>query len=165
MTDAAAPAIRSFVDADGCPAPYDGVSPVRWRVGAYALAVREGRVLVVEPTHTPRWELPGGGVGVGELLAEGAARECYEETGYRFVPDGAEPFHVAEGFVRWEPAADLWHVLAVVFRGSVDGEADAAWEPHAEEIRRVAWVETGALSTENTHPNFWPALRRAGLLP
>jgi 8-oxo-dGTP diphosphatase len=163
-TEAQPPVIRAFVDTDGRPVPYDGVSPVSWRVGAYALVVRGGRVLMVEPRHTLLWELPGGGVEARELLAEGAARECYEESGYRFIPDGAAPYHVGEGFVCWVPERGMWHVLAAVFRGTVEGDADPSWEADADEIGRVAWIDPAALTTENTHPNFWPVLRSAGLL-
>jgi hypothetical protein len=58
----------------------------------------------------------------------------------------------------------VWHVLAAVFRGRVDGDADPAWEADESEIRRVAWVDPETLTPETTHPNFWPVLRRAGLM-
>src|SRR5206468_1369152 len=94
-TPGAAPADRqrvyAFIDLHGNPVPYDGVSPLQWRLGAYVLVVRDDQVLMVEPMHTARWELPGGGVEVHELLVEGAARECLEETGYRFVAASVSP--------------------------------------------------------------------------
>jgi hypothetical protein len=36
-----------FLNARGGAVPYDGVSPVDWRVAVYALAMREGRVLML----------------------------------------------------------------------------------------------------------------------
>jgi len=95
--------VYAYVDLHGRPIPYDGVSPVRWRQAAYVQVVRDGKVLMVEPLHTKRWELPGGGVEVQELLVEGATRECLEETGYRFVARSVSPFYVGEGFVCWNP--------------------------------------------------------------
>lgn len=54
---------------------------------ATAVCVRDGRVLLVAshyPNHPqPLWNLPGGREQEGELLAETAVRECFEETGYR----------------------------------------------------------------------------------
>ncbi len=53
------------------------------RPGAYAVAVIEGRVLVVE---TPMgWFLPGGGVMENETPEETLRREVDEETGYGIV--------------------------------------------------------------------------------
>jgi ADP-ribose pyrophosphatase YjhB (NUDIX family) len=50
---------------------------------------------MIESLQSGRWELPGGGVEVHETLPEGAARECFEETGYRVVAVGPDPLHVA----------------------------------------------------------------------
>lgn len=160
----APPAVHAFLSSDGSPIPYDGASPVTWRLGAYVLVVRNGRVLMVEPTHTARWELPGGGVNVRELLAEGAARECYEETGYRFVACGFSPFYLGEGFVCWDSARGVNHVIAAVFQGTVDGEVEVTWKPDPTEIRQVSWIDPADLNTDNTHPNFWPVLRYAELV-
>ncbi|MDP9370494.1 MAG: NUDIX domain-containing protein [Chloroflexota bacterium] len=53
------------------------------RPGSYAVAVIEGRVLVVEtPTG---WFLPGGGVTGNETPEETLRREVDEETGYGIV--------------------------------------------------------------------------------
>lgn len=41
----------------------------------------EGRVLVVEPTYKPRWELPGGAVDPDESPYLAAVREVREELG------------------------------------------------------------------------------------
>jgi 8-oxo-dGTP diphosphatase len=42
---------------------------------------REGRVLVVDPTYKPRWELPGGMVEEDESPGAAAVREIAEELG------------------------------------------------------------------------------------
>jgi 8-oxo-dGTP diphosphatase len=54
------------------------------RLGAYAVIVRDGHVLLAlwnEP-DVPTWTLPGGGVDLHEGLEEGVVREVREETGY-----------------------------------------------------------------------------------
>ncbi|WP_439528976.1 NUDIX domain-containing protein [Pannonibacter sp.] len=54
---------------------------------AHTLGVRvilrdaSGYVLLVRHTYLPGWYFPGGGVDVGETLAEAAVRETFEETG------------------------------------------------------------------------------------
>lgn len=52
--------------------------------GIGAVAVREGKVLLVRRANPPmqgRWTLPGGVLELGEPLADSVAREVREETG------------------------------------------------------------------------------------
>jgi 8-oxo-dGTP diphosphatase len=54
------------------------------RLGAYAVVVRDGHVLLAlwnEP-EVPTWTLPGGGVELPETTEQAAVREVREETGY-----------------------------------------------------------------------------------
>ena len=58
----------------------------RKRVGAGALITDgQGRILIVEPTYKPTWEIPGGIVEVGETAPGACARELREELGLEFV--------------------------------------------------------------------------------
>jgi ADP-ribose pyrophosphatase YjhB (NUDIX family) len=52
------------------------------RVGAYAVCVRGGAVLLARLIGSG-WTLPGGGLDHGEDPRDGAIREVEEETGYR----------------------------------------------------------------------------------
>ena len=54
------------------------VSPL---VGAEAVVVRDGQVLLIKRADDGLWALPGGLTEVGETLAETAQRELWEETG------------------------------------------------------------------------------------
>src|SRR5688500_12948473 len=52
------------------------------RMGAGALFLDEqGRVLLVNPTYKPQWEIPGGIVELNESPRQAAAREVEEELG------------------------------------------------------------------------------------
>jgi 8-oxo-dGTP diphosphatase len=58
--------------------------PDRPIVGVGAVVLAEGRIVLVRRAHAPlmgAWNLPGGGVEVGETLEEACAREVLEETG------------------------------------------------------------------------------------
>ncbi|HYT64802.1 MAG TPA: NUDIX hydrolase [Vicinamibacterales bacterium] len=53
-------------------------------IGVGAVVLFEGRVVLVKRAHEPlqgQWNLPGGGVELGETLEAACAREVVEETG------------------------------------------------------------------------------------
>ena len=53
------------------------------RPGAYAVLLREGRVLVTfQQAPTPEFQLPGGGIDPGEGPVQALHREVLEETGW-----------------------------------------------------------------------------------
>lgn len=54
------------------------------RPGAYAILVRDGRVLLTHQADpNPEYQLPGGGIDPGEQILPALHREVMEETGWR----------------------------------------------------------------------------------
>jgi len=56
-------------------------------LGVYALAIRNGEILLIKKARGPytgQWDLPGGKLEFGEKPLEGLAREMMEETGLSF---------------------------------------------------------------------------------
>ncbi len=150
----------TYVDHLGVKVRHDGRSPVSWRVSAYAVVVRDGALLMVEPAWAARWELPGGGVELQtqETLAEGARRECREETGYRFTPSD-EPRLVGESFFFLRRPDRYCHLLKFAVRGTVDDHPDPAWRRDPDEISMVRWVPLASLAEGDVHYPHWTALR------
>ena len=65
---------------------YDvSIDELSWRPSAYAIVIQEGRVLLSKQFNG--YDLPGGGIDLGETPEEAAIRETKEETGI----DVAEP--------------------------------------------------------------------------
>jgi 8-oxo-dGTP pyrophosphatase MutT (NUDIX family) len=52
-----------------------------------ALVINDaGEILLIQRADSGMWAAPGGAFDVGETAAEGAVRECHEETGWRVEP-------------------------------------------------------------------------------
>ena len=78
----------------------------RTRPGAYAVILKEGRVLLTfQERPEPEFQLPGGGIDPGESPIRALHREVLEETGWRI----ADPRRIG-AFRRFAymPEYDLW---------------------------------------------------------
>ncbi|MTE16297.1 NUDIX domain-containing protein [Nocardia sp. CT2-14] len=109
-------------------------------MGAGALFVDErDRVLLVEPTYKPHWELPGGVVEADESPYRGAVREIREELGLS-LPLGRLLV------VDWVPAGRYPNdgVMVVYDGGLLDADQVASITLPAEELRSWAWCDTEA---------------------
>lgn len=118
---------------------------------ATAVCVRDGRVLLVAshyPNHPqPLWNLPGGREQEGELLAETAVRECFEETGYRARV--RELAYVSESYDR----SDGVHFVNAAFVVDLLDEATVrramARDDHVVEVE---WVPIDGLASRVVVP-------------
>src|SRR5260370_34912155 len=71
-----------------------------------------GRVLLVDPSYKPGWEIPGGYVEAGESPLEGCVREVKEELG--IAPPIGGPL-----VIDWAPHPDQGDKLLFVFDGGL----------------------------------------------
>jgi 8-oxo-dGTP pyrophosphatase MutT (NUDIX family) len=115
-----------------------------------------GRVLLVEPTYKPTWEIPGGAVEADEAPWTAAARELMEELGLR-LPVGRL---LVVDHVR---AQDFMpEGVAFVFDGGVLTDADLRAVVHRDGEIRSASFHT--LAEVRTLVKPWQADRIAAAL-
>jgi ADP-ribose pyrophosphatase YjhB (NUDIX family) len=134
------------------------------RVAAYALAVRDDRVLLVRNSaRTPfpgRWNLPGGGIEHGESPTAAVLRELSEETGL----DGSlgEVLEIYDShFEGTAPSGrrEDFHGIAIVYGAEVAGDAAPAVVETDGTADRAAWVPLAQVDDPD-HP-VGPVVRAA----
>lgn len=117
-------------------ADYTATLP-RKRMGAGLLLTDPtGRVLLVEPTYKPYWEIPGGAVEADESPRDATIREIDEELGL-----AASPGRLL--VVDWvPPAAGRTEGLMLLFDGGLLSAAETGKiRLPAEELRSWAWCD------------------------
>jgi ADP-ribose pyrophosphatase YjhB (NUDIX family) len=121
--------------------------PKRQRVAAYAVILRDGRILLsrLAPTVTSEelWTLPGGGLDHGEDPRDAVVREIHEETGLDAVVGETARVYSAHLPGVWRDGRRVdAHALRIVYDGwvpldspeprvlEVNGSTmEAAWQP------------------------------------
>lgn len=116
----------------------DTVLPEKRVIGHVVFTDALGRVLLVEPTYKPDWELPGGIVEAGESPAVGARRELEEELGFS-VPLGTPALvDWMPPYLGWSDAIEfIWHAGAL--------PAGSRLAPPTGELRGFHWVDPAEL--------------------
>ena len=158
---------RMFFDASGKPITCPAGTPVHWRVSSYGFLEDEDcRILLVVPTWSPLFELPGGGLEIYETLDQGIRREVYEETGYRVRMAAPLPLYVGESNFFLSAKSMFCHSVFHVYHCELIHE-----ERHSHvvntfedknEIARVEWVAPSDLRRSNLHPMHHPLLDLLG---
>lgn len=110
--------------------------PRRQRVAAYAVIVRDERILLskLAPWITPneQWTLPGGGLDHGEDPRDAVVREIREETGLdAVVGEQARVYSAHQARVRRDGRRSDYHALRIVYDAWVAPDAP---EPRVVEV-------------------------------
>lgn len=113
-----------------------GRLPQRQRVAAYAVIIRDGRILLsrlaARVTSEELWTLPGGGLDHGEDPRDAVVREVLEETGLAVtVSREARVYSMHNRRARFGKGKADYHALRIVFEGWVPADAP---EPHVVEV-------------------------------
>ncbi|MFQ6332128.1 NUDIX hydrolase [Nocardia sp. CWNU-33] len=120
----------------------------------------DGRILMIHRTDNDKYSIPGGGMEVGETVADAVVREVAEETGIQVRPLGivgifSDPCHVIaydDGEVRQE--------FSICFAAEPIGGTPST----SSESKAVRWVPLEEISGLDIHPSITARIQR-GLQP
>lgn len=85
-----------------------------FRPSVYGVIENMGHLLVVKNRNTGKYTLPGGGVDVGEMMADALKREVQEETGISIAVGSFLEF--SENFFYYDPEDLAFHGLCFFYR-------------------------------------------------
>jgi len=117
---------------------------------AVAILDDQGRVLLGLHSDKRLWVLPGGLIEPGELPADGAIREAWEETGLIVEVTGILGVFGGEKLVVHYPNGDRASYVNVLFSGNVTGGSLRADGHEILELRYLSQEEIRALP----HPRW-----------
>jgi 8-oxo-dGTP diphosphatase len=131
-------------------------TPVRPRVSAGAILTDEaGRVLLVDPTYKPYWNLPGGHVDEGETPHLACQRELREELGLDIEP-GDLLVHAYLAVPGREP-----HIYYVFNGGVLTSEQQKSIRLQSSELAAHRFSAPQEIPAEDIPPVIWPLWQAA----
>ncbi|MET4644188.1 NUDIX domain-containing protein [Streptomyces sp. NBC_01707] len=109
-----------------------------------------GEVLLIHKTDNDLWALPGGGVDVGESVADAAVRETKEETGFDVEVTGLVGLYTNPAHVMAYDDGEVRQQFSICFTARiVGGELRTS-----SESKEVAFVAPDRLDGLNIHPSM-----------
>jgi 8-oxo-dGTP pyrophosphatase MutT (NUDIX family) len=118
------------------------------RLAAYAIMVRDGRILLVQMKSTGKYHLPGGGIEAGEHIEECLQRELFEETDLEIQVGPLAFFD--EIFFYFNPSGRAYHGLHFIFFCQLKSAPPAGdWEALGDSAEKPAWVPLAGLRGED----------------
>lgn len=109
-----------------------------------------GEVLLIHKTDNDLWALPGGGVDVGESVADAAVRETKEETGFDVEVTGLVGLYTNPAHVMAYDDGEVRQQFSICFTARIIGGELRT----SNESKEVAFVDPSKLDELNIHPSM-----------
>ncbi|WP_322756791.1 NUDIX domain-containing protein [Frankia sp. Cas3] len=110
----------------------------------------QGRILMVHKTDNDLWALPGGGMDLGESIADAAVRETKEETGIDIEVTGLIGVYTNPRHVLAYDDGEVRQQFSLCFTTRMLGGTLRT----SSETKEVQFVAPGDLDTLNIHPSM-----------
>lgn len=126
------------------------------RLGANALIIWNGKLLLERRRDSNTWGLIGGGVKKRETLTQAIVRETYEELGMRIPPERFEKWRIYDNPGRIAAYRDgsVWRMVIVVFRTELSEEPRILKSAESREIRFFTKEELKNVNIAVTHADI-----------
>lgn len=125
-------------------------------VGVYALAIKDGSVLLIKKARGPyidKWDLPGGGLEFGEKPLDGLSREITEETGLKVQE--AELLDVLSHTTIYKTAAgeekEMYH-LGIIYKVVLDLSKNLKTDADGQDSAGASWLKISELNDNDLSP-------------
>jgi ADP-ribose pyrophosphatase YjhB (NUDIX family) len=127
--------------------------PANSLVPSTTAAVRDGagRLLLIHKVDNDYWALPGGGMNLGESIADAAVREVAEETGMTVELTGLVGIYTDPGHVMAYNDGEVRQEFSVCFHARVLGGTP---REDGSETKEVRWVDPADIAELSIHPSM-----------
>lgn len=143
-----------FTNADNEVIEYDG-SEVSWRVSAYGIVISDEKLLIIKNKLEKLYDVPGGGIEMGEKVEDTLKREGLEEAGVVLIPETLI-YHTIDWFYKTSEKK-FYQTLQLFYLAEIEGEMTTPTEP---EIEKVLWIPIKDLKKYHFLPQVNEALNK-----
>ena len=125
-------------------------------LGANAIIICKGKLLLERRRDCDLWGLVGGGVKRQEMPLDAIAREIYEELGLRVCKDRFEKLGVygEPGRIAAYRDGSIWRMVVVVFRLELEEEPEMVISAESEDMRFFSKEELKDIEIVVTHSDI-----------
>ena len=116
-------------------------------------AVRDdhGWLLMIHKVDNDKWALPGGGMDLGESIADAAVREVAEETGLSVEITGVVGIYTDPGHVMAYDDGEVRQQFSVCFHARPAG---GTLREDGTETKAAKWVDPSDIADLTIHPSM-----------
>lgn len=120
---------------------------LQFRLGVYAVMLREDKALLVTNRSSGKFSFPGGGVDRGETLQEALRRELREEAGIEI--DIRRFLRFREDFFYYDPKDEAFQSIQFFYLCEPCSEVPPEFMAEDDESEAPCWIKICELREEN----------------